>query len=156
MIITAKHYGTHPYPIEGKGRSKDVSKIAREFPRLTWESIVRQKVQRQLEQSSFPAAVTTAKNYIGKTYIDIIKRKQKTKRKPDGNCFKAVKIPKTTFEKEDPHSVYSFKNGSDGRLPFVLKSSKLKVKLLQNLDKDGNHRFSNETVYLDVLHSMSW
>ena len=49
--------------------------------------------------------------------------------------------------------VYSFNDGSDGRLPFVLKSSKLKVKLLQNLDKDGSHRLYNETVYLNVLHS---
>ena len=64
-----------------------------------------------------------------------------------------MKILKTTFEKEDPYLVYAFNDGSDGRLPFVLKSSKLKVKLLQNLDKDGNHRLSNETVYLDVLHS---
>ena len=49
--------------------------------------------------------------------------------------------------------VYSFNDGSDGRLPFVLKSSKLKVKLLQNLDKDGSHRLYNETVYLNVLLS---
>ena len=57
------------------------------------------------------------------------------------------------FEKEDPYLVYSFNDGSDGRPPFVLKSSKLNVKLLQNLDKEGNHRLSNETVYLDVLQS---
>ena len=80
-------------------------------------------------------------------------RKVKTKRRPEGHCFKAVKILKTTFEMEDLHLVSSFNDGSDGRLPFVLKSSKLKVKLLQNLDKDGNHRLSNETIYLDVLHS---
>ena len=49
--------------------------------------------------------------------------------------------------------VYSFNDGSDGRLTLVLKSSKLKVKLLQNLDKDGSHRLSNETVYLNVLLS---
>ena len=50
-IITAKHYGTHSFPIEVKGRSKDFSKISKEFPRLTWESMVRQKVQQRLEQS---------------------------------------------------------------------------------------------------------
>ena len=71
----------------------------------------------------------------------------------DGHCFKAVKILKTTFEKEDPCLVYSFNDGSAERLPFVLKSSKIKVKLRQNLGKDGDHRLSNETVYLDVLHS---
>ena len=60
-IITAKHYGTHSCAIEVKGRSKDVSKIAKEFPCLTRGSMVRQKVQQQLEQSYFSAAVTTAK-----------------------------------------------------------------------------------------------
>ena len=85
-----------------KGRSKYVSKIAKEFPRLTRENMVRQKVQQQLEQSSFSAAVITAKNYTYKTYIDNIKRKEKTKSKPDEHCFKAVRILKTTFEKEDP------------------------------------------------------
>ena len=63
-----------------------------------------------------------------------------------------MNVLKTTFEKEDLYLVYSFNHGSDGRLSFVLKSSKLKVKLFQNSDKDGNHRLSNETVYLDVLH----
>ena len=109
-------------------------------------------MQQQLEQSSFSAAITPAKNSTDKTCIDNMKRK-KTKGRPDGRCFKAVKILKITFEKEDPHLLYSFNDGSDGRLPFILKSGKLKAKLLQNLDIDGNHRLSNETVYLDVLHS---
>ena len=34
-IITAKHYGTHSFPIEVKGRSKDFPKISKEFSRLT-------------------------------------------------------------------------------------------------------------------------
>ena len=109
-------------------------------------------MQQQLEQSSFSAAITPAKNYTDKTCIDNIKRK-KTKGRPDGHCFKAVKILKITFEKKDPYLVYSFNDGSDERLPFILKSGKLKVKFLQNLDIDGNHRLSNETVYLDALHS---
>ena len=81
--------------------------------------MVRPKVQQQLEQSSFSTAVTTAKNYTDKTYIGNIKRKEKTMRRPGGYCFIAVKILKTTFEKEDPHLVYTFNDGSDGRLPFV-------------------------------------
>ena len=48
-IVTAKHYGTHSCPIEVKCRSKDVSEITKKFPRLTRESMVRQKVQQQLE-----------------------------------------------------------------------------------------------------------
>ena len=152
-IFTAKYYGTHSCPIEVKGCSKDVFKITKEFPSLTREIMVRQIVEQQLQQSSFSAAVTTAKNYTDRAYIEDIKRKEKTKRRPDRHCFKAMKILRTTFEKEDSYLVYDFNDGSDGRLPFVLRSSKLRVKLLQNLDKDGHHRLSNETVYLDVLHS---
>ena len=40
-IITAKHYGTHSCPIAVKDHSKDVSKIAKKFPRLTRESLAR-------------------------------------------------------------------------------------------------------------------
>ena len=86
-------------------------------------------MEQQLEQSSISKK---KKNYTDKTYTDNIKRKENTKRRPDRRCFKAVKILKTTFEKEDPYLMYSFNDGSDGRPPFVLKSSKLKVKLLQN------------------------
>ena len=71
-VITAKHSGTHSRPTEVKNRSKDVSKIAKEFARLTRESMVRQKMQQQLERSSFSAAVTTAKSYIDKISIDNI------------------------------------------------------------------------------------
>ena len=107
-------------------------------------------MQQQLEQSSFSAAVTTTKSYNDKTYID---NESEKNRRPDKHCLKAMKILKTTFEKEDPYLVYSFNNQSDGRLPFILKSSKLKIKLVQNLNEHDNHRLSNETVYLDVLHS---
>ena len=65
--------------------------------------------------------------------------KQRKNKKPDEHCLKGLKILKTTFEKEGRYSVFSFNDGSDGRLPFVLKSNKLKVNLLQNIDKDGNH-----------------
>ena len=34
-----------------------------------------------------------------------------------------------------------------------MKSSKRKVGLMLKLDKDGNHRLSNEAVFLNVLHS---
>ena len=93
------------------------------------------------------------KSYTNKIYTDNIKWKIKIKRRPEEQCFKAAKILKTTFKQEDPHFVYFFNEESDARLPFVLKSRKLNVKLLQNLDKDGNHPLSNETIYLDVLYS---
>ena len=80
MIITAKHYGTHLCPVEVKGRSKDVSKISKGFPHLTRESMVRQKVQQQLEQSSFSAAVTSAQKTIPTKHILIISREKKRRR----------------------------------------------------------------------------
>ena len=79
-IITAKHYGTHLCPIEVKGRSKDVSKISKGFPHLTRESMIRQKVQQQLEQSSFSAAVTSAQKTIPTKHILIISREKKRRR----------------------------------------------------------------------------
>ena len=42
-IIIAKHYEMHSCHIEVTRRSKDIIKIAKEFPRLTRESMVRQK-----------------------------------------------------------------------------------------------------------------
>lgn len=99
-IITVKHYGTHSYPIELKSRSKYVSKVAKEFPCLTRESMVTQKVQQQFKQSLLSASVTTSENCTNKTYIDNIKGNEKTKRRPDGYCFMGVKTLKTTFEKE--------------------------------------------------------
>ena len=98
----------HSCHIEVISRSKDIIKIAKEFPRLTRESMVRQKGKQQLEQSC-SAAVTTVKNYTDKSYIDNIKRKEKTKNKGT----EKIKILKTTFEKEDPYLVYSFNDGSD-------------------------------------------
>ena len=66
----------HSCHIEVIRHSKDIIRIAKEFPRLTRESMVRQKGQQQLEQSC-SAAVTTVKNYTDKSYIDNIKRKEK-------------------------------------------------------------------------------
>ena len=49
-IIKAKHYGTHSCPVQVKSRNKNASKLAKAFPRLTRESMVRQNVQQQLKQ----------------------------------------------------------------------------------------------------------
>ena len=80
-IGTAKDDGMDSFPTEVKIRSKDVSKTVKELPCLTRGTMVRQKVQQQLKQSSFYATVTTAKSYTDKTYINNIKIKQRFKRK---------------------------------------------------------------------------
>ena len=151
-VITCKHHGDHSCPLEIKGRSSDIEKTAREFPRVTREGMVRQKIQEQLG-TSYANAVSTARNLTDKKFIDNIRQREKSKRRPDGHCFEAVKILKESYDKEDPYLIFSFHDGSDDKLPFVIKSSKLKVNKLVDLDKDGSHRLSTETVYLDVLHS---
>ena len=77
--------------------------------------------------------------YTDTTFIDNVKAKCKAVRRLYGHIFEAVNILRESF--------------SEFGYPFVMKSSKRKVGLMLKLDKDGNHRLSNETVFLDVLHS---
>ena len=86
-----------------------------------------------------------------KTFIDNIRRKEKSRRRPDGHCFEAVKLIQKIYEQEDRFLLYLYSNSAT--LPYVIKSSRLKLQFLQNLDMNGNHRLSKETVYLDVLHT---
>ena len=151
--VTCKHFGTHSCPVRVDGRKEGVEKLAKEFPRVTREGLIRQQVQNSLENGGFDKAVGTARQFSDTTYIDNVRRKVKNTRRPDGHSFNAVQILKNSFEKEDKFLIYDFNDGSDGSLPFVLKSSKRKVEVLNNLNMDGNHRLSTETVHLDVLHS---
>ena len=90
--VLCKHYGTHSCLLERKGRNKDAEDIARSFPRVTRESSIRQKVQQDLEENSFCDAVETAKSLTDKTFIDNVRRKEKSRRRPDGHYFEAVKL----------------------------------------------------------------
>ena len=90
--IICKHYGTRSCLSKGKGRSKDAEDIARSFPRVTRESFIRQKVQQELEENSFRDAVETAKSLTDKTFKDSVKRKEKSRKRPDRHCFEAVKL----------------------------------------------------------------
>ena len=149
--ITCKHYGMHSCLLERKGRNKNAEEIARSFLLVTRESFIRQKVQQELEEHSFRDAVETAKSLTDKTFIDNIRRKEKSRRRPDGHCFETVKLLQKTYEQEARFLLYLYSNSAT--LPYVIKSSRLKLQLHQNLDMDGNHRLSKETVYLDVLRS---
>ena len=88
-----------------------------------------------------------------KIFIDSVRRKEKSCRRPEGHCFEAVKLLQKPHEQEDRFLLYLYSNSAT--LAYVIKSSSLKLQLLQNLDMDGNHGLSKETVYLDVLHSRS-
>ena len=78
-IITAKNYRTHLCSIEVTGRNKDVSKIAREFPCLTRESIVRQKDKQHLDQYHFLLQLQLQKTIPTKDIL-IISREKKRQR----------------------------------------------------------------------------
>ena len=90
--ITCKHYVIHSCLLERKDRNKDAEDIARSFPRVTRESFIRQKVQQELEENSFRDAKETAKSLNDKTFIGNIRRKEKSRRGPDGHCLEAVKL----------------------------------------------------------------
>ena len=150
--IICKHYDTHSCLLERKGRNKDAEDIARSSPRVTTESFIRQKVQQELDDIPFRDAVETTKSLTDKTFIDNVRIKEKSRRRPDGHCFEAVNYFKKLMSKRIV-LFYSYSNSAT--LPYVLKSSRLKLQLLRNLDMDGNHRLSKVTAYLDVLHSRS-
>ena len=87
------------------------------------------------------------------TFIDNVRRKEESCRRHDGHCFEVIKLLQKTYEQEDRFLLYSYSNSAT--LPYVIKSSRLKLQLLQSLDMNINHRLSKETVYLEVLHSRS-
>ena len=118
------------------------------------ESFIIQKVQQELEENYFYDAVKTAKSLTDKKFIANVRRKEKSRRRPDGHCFEAVKLLQKTYEQDDRFLLYSYSNSAI--LPYVIKSSGLKLQLLQNIDMDGNHRLSKETVYcLKKLYTVS-
>ena len=75
-------------------------------------------------------------------------------RRPHGHSFKAIEVIQNAMKKEDKYLVYDFNDGSDGNVPFLIKSSKRKVEVLNKLNMNGVHRLSSETFHLDVLHNM--
>ena len=107
--ITCKHYGIHSCLLEQICRNKD---IARSFPWVTKESFVRQKVQQELEENSFRDAVETAKSLTDKTFIDNVRRKEMSCRRPDIHCFGPVKLLQKIYEQEDRFLFYSFSNSA--------------------------------------------
>ena len=60
---------------------------------------------------------------------------------------------KQKYDIQDKFLIYDINDGTDGSIPFVLNSSRKKVDLLHNFDRDGSHPLAEETVHLDVLHS---
>ena len=67
--------------------------------------------------------------------------------------MEANRLSKERFHDEDPYLIFDFNDDQDGSVPYVMKSSRLKVSILRKLDRDGSHPLAKETVHLDVLHS---
>ena len=86
-------------------------------------------------------------------FLDNVRKRVLSSRRPDGHSFKAVDVIRNNFVSEDEYLIFDYCDGSDGGILFVMKSSARKVELLLNLDKDGIHRLSTESVFLDVLRS---
>ena len=62
-------------------------------------------------------------------------------------------MPKQKYDIQDKFLNYNINDGIVGSIPFVLNSSRQKVDLLHNLDRDGSHPLVEETGHLHVLHS---
>jgi len=106
-----------------------------------------------VEKGNMEAAAAEAAKYTDTKYIENLKSIEKRARRPDGHSFKAVEVLKSKYQNQDKYLIYKLNDGSDGSIPFVLKSSLKKVEMMKNLDKDGTHPLSTETIHLDVLHS---
>ena len=78
--IPCKDYGRHSCLLKQIGRNKDAEDIACGFPWVTSQSFILQKVQQEFEENSFCDAAKTAKSLTDKTFIDNVRRKEKSRR----------------------------------------------------------------------------
>ena len=155
-IATIYHHGDHSCVAIVKGRPNDESlkKKFEDNPRISRETLIRQSVQTALEINGYKSAVDVAKQFTDTTFVDNAKKQLKWKSRPEGShSFAAVQMVYDAYKSEDKFLVYDYNDGANGAVPFIMKSSKLKVELMIKLDKDGSHPLSGETVHLDVLHS---
>ena len=154
-IATVKHHGVHTCTVAKKGRP-DKDELMRQIqsnPRQTRESMVRQSIAQFVEAGDISGAVDRAACLTDVRYIDNLKAQEKRERRPDGHSFHAVEVLREKLVTQDKYLIFDLSDGSDGGVPYVLKSSKTKVGLLKKLDMNGSHRLSQQTVHLDVLHS---
>ena len=110
-------------------------------------------MQSTIEQGSYSDTVEACQMYTDTVIIDNVRKRAFSSRRADGLSFKAVDAFRNNFVSEDEYLILDYCEGSDGGIPFVMKSSARKVELLLNLDKDDIHRLSAEAIFLDVFHS---
>ena len=153
--VVVKHYGTHTCPIEKRGRTDKefVANTFKDNPKITRKTFIRQQVQKELESGTFESAKNLAKTFTDTKFIENIKQKSKMDRRPDGHSFNAIRVLKEKYENQDKFLIFDYSSGDERSSLFVMKSSKLKVKLMKDLNRDGSHPLFRETEFLDVLHS---
>jgi len=153
--ISVKHYAYHSCLISIKGRPEtdDIKKLINAAPKITREGIIRQFVGSKVENCDFEAAVNVAKQLINTKFIDNLKANAKKISRPHGHSFTAVQRIKESWDKQDKYLNYNMDDGELSFVPFVFKSSKRKVNIMFNMDKDGMHPLNSAVVHLDVIHS---
>ena len=86
--------------------------------------------------------------YTDAVFIDNVRKRVLSRRRPEGHSFKTVDVIRNNFVSQDEYLIFDYCDGSDREIHFAMKSSARKVELLLNLDKDGIHCLSTETFSL--------
>ena len=92
-------------------------------------------MQSTLEKGRYSDGLEASQMYTDTAFIDSVRKRKLFSRRPDGHSFKAVDVIRNNFVSEDEYLIFDYCDGSDGGIPFVMKSSARKVELLLNLDK---------------------
>ena len=90
--------------------------------------------------------------FLGNKRVKNVKKKAKTVHRPYGQSFHAVQILKESYDDKDPFLIYEADEGQTTGLPYVIKSSKRKLEVMENLDCTGDHSLNQTVVHLDVIH----
>ena len=153
QTIVVKHYDTHTCKASFRGHmeKQDLKDIVEKAPKMNRETMIRKGLRKFVEGGDLRKAKKLATSFTDRNYITNVKRKSKLSRRPFGHSFQAVKKLKETYGKTDKYLIFDLHDGEDGKQPFVIKSSSLKVEMMSNMDKDGPHPLSKETCFLDVI-----
>ena len=104
-------------------------------------------MQTTLVKGSYSDSVEASQMYTDTAFINNVRKRVLSSRRPAGHSFKAVDVIRNNFVSEDEYLIFDYCDGSDGGIPFVMKSSARKVELLLNLDKDGIHSFISRSSF---------
>ena len=120
-------------------------------PKFSQKSLTRQSFGSYVEAGYISVALNEALKYADTRYTDNIKSSVKKLKRPDGHSFQAVYMLKQKYDIQDKFLIYDINDWTDGNIPFVLNSSRQKVDLLHNLDRNGSHPYAEETVSMSCI-----